>query len=254
MTAGIERRTAAKLAARTGSRNGQSLLEAMADGFYALFILQRGALPHDEAALRGRMTHFLAEFETRARMAGFDADNIEHAKYAFCATVDETVLRSALPLRGAWERKPLQLTLFGDQLAGEHFFTRLDTLRLRGVPLLPALEVYHMCLLLGFQGKYLMAAAEQCQYLTARLGDEIAGLKGRPAGFAPHGARPDQIVNRLRAGLSGWVLLATFSLLGMGAYAGMETSLAHEAGQASSAYGVIVKPALAPAVVTVTLP
>ncbi len=48
---------------------------------------------------------------------------------------------------------PLQLKLFGDQLAGEQFFTELDEVRRRGASSVQALEVFYMCLLTGYQGK-----------------------------------------------------------------------------------------------------
>jgi type VI secretion system protein ImpK len=55
---------------------------------------------------------------------------------------------------------------------------------------LQALEVFHMCLLLGFQGKYALEGTEKLGYLTARLGDEILHLQGRRSAFAPHWAPP----------------------------------------------------------------
>ena len=51
--------------------------------------------------------------------------------------------------------------LFGDQLAGENFFNRLESLRARGSAHLQALEVFHMCLLLGFQGRYIIEGSEK---------------------------------------------------------------------------------------------
>jgi type VI secretion system protein ImpK len=43
--------------------------------------------------------------------------------------------------------------LFGDQLADENFFNVLEDLRARGSAHLEALEVFRMCLLLGFLRK-----------------------------------------------------------------------------------------------------
>ena len=102
-------------------------------------------------------------------------------------------------MRLAWERRPLQLVIFGDQLAGEHFFDRLEALRSAGGARLPALQVFHMCLLIGFRGKHALDASDKLSYLTARLGDEIAHMQGRSKGFAPQAERPDQIVHKLRS-------------------------------------------------------
>ncbi len=35
-----------------------------------------------------------------------------------------------------------------------------------------------MCLLLGFEGRYTLDGHEKLSYLTARLGDEIAHMRG----------------------------------------------------------------------------
>ena len=72
------------------------------------------------------------------------------------------------------------------RLAGEHFYTELEQVRLRGSASLQALEVLYMCLLTGFQGKYMLDGKEKLNYLIASLGKEIADLKGKRAQFAPH--------------------------------------------------------------------
>lgn len=69
-------------------------------------------------------------------------------------------------LKDAWELNPLQLDLFGSQIAGNEFFERLDRLREQGEKRLPALEIYHYAMLLGFQGKYRLEAPEKFAILS----------------------------------------------------------------------------------------
>ena len=152
------------------------------------------------------------------------------------------------------ETRPLQLRVFGDQLAGEHFFHRLEDLRAKGVVHVEALEVFHMCLLLGFQGRYALDGRDKLDYLVARLGDEIARMRGRTRGFAPHAERPDQVVNPLRSDLSLWVLGAVFLVAGLGAYLGFRTALSRETEQALVQYNDLVKLPPKAAHVTITLP
>jgi type VI secretion system protein ImpK len=179
---------------------------------------------------------------------------VEAAKYAFCAAVDEIILRSQFSIREAWEMRPLQLRLFGDQLAGEHFFQRLEALRARGSAHVQALEVFHMCLLLGFQGRYALDGEDKLKYLSARLGDEIARMRGKSHGFAPHAERPDQIVNKLKSDLSMWVLTAVFALVGLGGYVGFRATLSHGTAQTLAGYNDLVKLPPKAANVTITLP
>ncbi|QYF92741.1 type IVB secretion system protein IcmH/DotU [Massilia sp. PAMC28688] len=232
----------------------QTLLDLMYDGFYALFMLKNGNGPQDNADFAQKMAQFLDEFGRGAKKQNASADDIDAAKYAFCAAVDEIILRSSFSIRDDWARRPLQLVLFGDQLAGENFFNRLESLRARGSVHLQALEVFHMCLLLGFQGKYIIEGTEKLNYLTARLGDEIANMKGKRGGFAPHAERPDAIVHKLRSDLPLWVLCSVFGLICILGYIGLRASLSSNTEQSIAAYNDVVKLAPKAANLTITLP
>jgi type VI secretion system protein ImpK len=232
----------------------RTLLDLMYDGFYALLMLKNGNGPCDDAAFTERITQFLNEFGQRAKQHDASADDIEAAKYAYCAAVDERLLRSQFDIRTGWERRPLQLTLFGDQLAGENFFIRLEGLRARGSAHLQVLEVFHMSLLLGFEGRYMLEGREKLHYLTARLGDEIAAMKGKRPGFAPHAGRPDRISHRLRNDVPLWVLCSVFALIALTGYAGLRASLEDIAHNSMDAYSGIVKLAPRPANLVITLP
>ena len=232
----------------------RTLQDLMYDGFYALFMLKNGSAPQDNATFMAKLTQFLEDFTRGAKKQGASADDVDAAKYAFCAAVDEIILRSQYGVRDEWERRPLQLVMFGDQLAGENFFVRLESLRARGSVHLQALEVFHMCLLLGFQGRYILDGVEKLNYLTARLGDEIANMKGKSAGFAPHAARPDQIVNKLRNDVPLWVLCSVFALICAVGYIGLRASLRANTVGKLAGYNEIVKMAPMAANLTITLP
>lgn len=232
----------------------QTLLDLMYDGFYALFMLKNGNGPHDDTAFAHKMLQFLDDFGRSAKKQNAAPDDVDNAKYAFCAAIDEIILRSTFTIRDAWARRPLQLQLFGDQLAGEHFFNRLEELRARGSAHLQALEVFHMCLLLGFKGRYVLEGSEKLNYLTARLGDEIAHMKGKRGGFAPHAERPDQVTHKLRSDLPLWVLYSVFGLICVLGYVGLRTSLDRNSAAQMNAYNDVVKMAPRAANLTITLP
>ncbi|MEQ6341588.1 MAG: type IVB secretion system protein IcmH/DotU [Gammaproteobacteria bacterium] len=231
-----------------------SLMDLMYDGFYVLFMLKNLCIPQDEVTFSSKMVEFLDNFDRNAKKLGASADDIHASKYAFCAAIDETILRSQFSIRAAWERYPLQLVLFGDHLAGENFFVRLDELRAKGASHVQALEVFHMCLLLGFEGKYIIEGTEKLKYLTARLGDEIAHMKGKSAGFAPHWARPDQIINKLRNDVPLWVICSVFALIAVSGYAMLNWSLSRATQASINGYNDIVKLAPHAANITITLP
>ncbi len=236
------------------SAEPKSLLDLMYDGFYALFMLKNGSAPLNNTELAGKMSHFLDEFGRSARKQNIPEDDVEAAKYAFCAAVDETILRSSFSIRDAWGRQPLQLTLFGEQLAGENFYHRLEALRVGGSTHIQALEVFHMCLLLGFQGRYILEGAEKLSYFTARLGDEIAHMKGKRGGFAPHAERPDRVVNKLRTEFPLWGLAAMFTIMCAVGFLGLRRALVNTHEDRMSAYNDVVKLAPKQANLTITLP
>lgn len=231
-----------------------ALVDLMHEGFHMLSLLRNGSAPPGEAEFAAAIRSFLDTLGNEARALRIAAEDIEDAKYAFCAALDEAILASNFPLRDAWERRPLQLLLFGDQLAGEHFFDKLEQLRLKGSERLQALQVFHMCLLLGFRGRYALEGADRLSYLAARLGDEIAHLRGKGKGFAPRAARPDNIAHKLHSNTPYWIAGAVFALAALASFGTMRHSLDSSTAATLAAYQDIVRQPPRPASLTVTLP
>lgn len=243
---------------RTPAADAPRLVNSMADllydGFYALFLLKSRNPPKDDAELAVRMQRYMADFDKNAKNLNVTAEDIHLSKFAFCATVDEIILKSQFKVRESWELRPLQLTMFGEQLAGETFFIKLEDLRAKGAAHVQALEVYHMCLLLGFQGKYMLDGSEKLKYLTARLGDEIAAMKGKRAPFAPHWNRPDKVTHQLKVETPLWVIGSVFALLALLAYLGLNSWSTSSTKGMLGGYEDLVKLAPRAANLTITLP
>ena len=188
----------------------------------------------------------------------FSADDIQDSKYAFCALLDETIVTQQDPsffnLQNSWLISPLQLTLFGSQLAGYRFFEFLEQMRSRGKDRLAALEVLHYCLLLGFQGKYRIESIESLNHLVARVGDEIEFLKGKKAAFSPFATLPDQIKNIIHKELPFiWILLflLLFSIL---AFSGFRFMLSQQETAALANFKNVISTPAEQANITIYLP
>jgi len=231
-----------------------SLLDSLYDGFYMIFLLRHRCTPESADSFRKRVHEFLSGFERSSKRLGATAGQVYLAKFAYCSLVDEIVLMSQSDIRADWERRPLQLELFGEQLAGERFFEHLEKLREGGAAHLQVLEVFHMCLLMGFQGKYLVEGAEKLGYLVSRVGDEIAHHKGQRRGFAPSWAAPDRIVHALRNEVPVWVIASVFALLGLLGFLGVRWVLERRTASDLAGYSQVVKLAPEAAHVTITLP
>lgn len=192
----------------TTTPTGPTLNDLLEDGIYLLFLLRDGNAPTSAAEFNSRIDRFLSQFEINARNFGKSPEAIADAKFAFCALLDEIIFASDFAIRDDWELSPLQLRLFGQHLAGEVFFDKLESLRLDPLGNVESLEVFHTCLLLGFQGKYLIEGTERLNYLVARLGQEIMHARGGKAEFAPHWRLPFKFQEFVRHELPLWLYYA----------------------------------------------
>jgi type VI secretion system protein ImpK len=183
------------------------LRELMEDGFCLLALLRQGYSPDSAERFNHQLDGFLDEFTRQARVQGQDAQQIELARYAYCALMDEAILSSGLALRDSWEQMPLQLRLFGEHLAGEGFFQRLETLLQEPARHQEALQVFHTCLLLGFKGRYLLDQGERLESIRQQVWRELQNLRGPEASFAPH-ALPARSPPPRRRPLPEWFLPA----------------------------------------------
>ena len=100
--------------ARESNTHARTLLDLLYDGFFMLFQLRNGQQPTSAEDFLSRVRAFLDDFDRGAKRLNVSAEDVFDAKYAFCAAVDETILSSNFAIRPAWERRPLQLVLFGD--------------------------------------------------------------------------------------------------------------------------------------------
>jgi len=192
----------------------KTLQELMEDGIYLLFLLRNGIPPKSVTEFHQRIDHFLSQFENNARNLGKPPAAVGEAKYAFCALMDEIILSSDFSIRESWERAPLQLRLFGEHLAGERFFDKLESLRLDPATNVEVLEVFYTCLLLGFQGRYLLEGNEKLSYLIGRVGQEITHARGGRSPFSPNWKLPQRFSQYVRNELPLWLFFALLAVVG----------------------------------------
>lgn len=234
--------------------SSRRLVDMMHDGFYLLLLLKNRYTPTDAEQFSTQVRRLLDNFERSARQVQTPPDDIYAAKYALCAAIDEAILSSEMEIKSVWERAPLQLILFGDQLAGENFYTTLEQVRQRGEASVQVLEVFYMCLLTGFQGKYMLEGEEKLRYLIATLDKEITHLKGKRAQFSPHWKSPDNIKHLIKAEIPLWVIVSTLALLGIVTYTGLNWLLAKHTNTTLGTYFDVIKLAPKVANITISLP
>jgi type VI secretion system protein ImpK len=96
----------------------------------------------------------------QAKSLGYSSESNQHAFFAVVSLLDESVLKLQSPAFADWAQRPMQEEMFGHNRAGEVFFDNLRTLLARqdSQETADCLEVYCLCMLLGFKGKYALAA------------------------------------------------------------------------------------------------
>jgi type VI secretion system protein ImpK len=146
----------------------------------------------DPESFRTRMKQVLREIASTAARKGYSAEDVQEAHFAVVAFLDETVL-TADASASEWARKSLGEELFGQRSAGELFFKRLEALRANrdSHSLAEVLEVYYLCLLLGYEGKFAGGSKAELQLLMTNLRERIERIFGRNPEFSPDGALPD---------------------------------------------------------------
>ena len=136
--------------------------------------------------------------------------DVESARFAVVAYVDEAVIASEWDGRAEWMAHPLQLELFGEQTAGQKFFDRLGELRREPERNIALIEVYCACLHLGFEGAYAFQEPERLMVLQMDLHAQIEDVRGQPdPRLSPERLTFTQKVGRAGARMPYWAIAVT---------------------------------------------
>lgn len=146
----------------------------------------------DAASFRSHVKRLLGRADREAREAGYQDEYVRLAIYAAVAFLDESVLNSPRPMFEDWPRRPLQEEVFGDHMAGETFYRYLDDLLSRpdSQELGDLLEVFQLCLLLGFRGRYGAGDSGDRSDRIRTIREKLVRIRGHHGPMAPSWAPP----------------------------------------------------------------
>jgi type VI secretion system protein ImpK len=171
----IERHAAAADLAGLGGLN--PLVEA-ANPILAAVPQIRHTLRHpDPASLRARLREQVDGFERSALAAGIAREEVGEAHFALCAFLDDSA--AATPWGRQWA--PLVRELHGESSAGERFFKLLDERLAHPERHTELLEFFHLCLALGFEGRYRSGEGgrQALAQVRTRLFEQIDPCRGK---------------------------------------------------------------------------
>ncbi len=188
------------------SSGGRRLTENLAlvyqEIFTAIVRLRSGRQRVDDAnVFRQQIKGALKSAEHDAVQKGYSLDDARLATYAMVAFLDESVQGSQNPVFADWSRELLQQELYSHLIAGEVFFENVEKLALRpdANNVADVLEVYALCTMLGFRGKYsgaygVGAGPEAIRPILDAVLEKIRRIRGTPQNLAPNWAPPQQVI------------------------------------------------------------
>jgi type VI secretion system protein ImpK len=215
--------------------------------------MQQGSVPNSQ----GFRTSIRAALKTameQAKAFGYTSEINQLAFFAVVALLDESVLKLQSPAFADWAQRPLQEEMFGHNRAGEVFFEHLRGLLARqdSQEAADCLEIYCLCMLLGFKGQFALSSGNtgyfgsgaaggssasrpsgEIQMLIRQARDKINRIRGQVA-FMPDGAPLPEV--KQTAAIDHWsrglgIAAAALLLLALLAYGGFWAVLASGASQ-----------------------
>jgi len=184
----------------------------------------------DSEVLKTRVYEMFERFESNARKFGIDNEKIRLAKFALVAFLDETIISSSWQQKEVWLSDPLQIKLFETFNAGEEFFNFLNELSQRTGANKEVLEVYYLCLSLGFKGKYQLQSPENLRKIIDDLNLELHPETYKDIdSISPNGKPRQSFVQTVRSGLPLWVYPLGALIVFVIFYVIMSTSISGEA-------------------------
>jgi type VI secretion system protein ImpK len=159
----------------------------------------------DAASFRAQIWEAVKMADRDARNHGYAAEDIELATFAVIAFLDESILNLRHPIFADWPRQPLQEERYGHHVAGEIFFQNLQKLlgRTDSPSVGELLEVYYLCLLLGFAGRYSLGGQGDLRAIMQQTADKLQRIKPVSPRLSPSSDLPPDTIKA--AGGDPWV-------------------------------------------------
>ncbi len=198
----------------------ENLALAFQEAITAIVRLRSNRQPvTNSEVFRSHVRQLLSAADQEARNRGYSGEDARLATFAAVAFLDESVLNLHNPVFADWPRKPLQEELFGGHVAGEIFFQSLQRLleRNESPQLADVLEVYQLCVLLGYRGKYGSGGQAELKASMDTVAQKIRRIRKDTGRLSPDWAPPaggpalaaaDPWLRRLVIAATACVLLA----------------------------------------------
>jgi type VI secretion system protein ImpK len=125
----------------------------------AVFAKTRSTARHnDVGGLYQRLINEVKTFESRLRDLDLKQEQLLSARYLMCSVLDEAVLNTPWGSESAWAQRTLLSVFHGETSGGEKSFLILDRLKQTPAENLDLIELFYICISMGFEGRYRLMA------------------------------------------------------------------------------------------------
>jgi type VI secretion system protein ImpK len=177
-----------------------------------------------EEDTRTLLKSYIDLFDRNCTAVRIDAKKKEYVKYALIALIDEKMLKLPEKWSKPWCLHALQLDYYSDMIAGEKFFDYLNLMMKNPENYYDVLEIYYLCICLGFKGKHVDKIVE-LRSLMGTLPRMI--IRSRPTTEPPpvsyhrdDGPQRHRIVPHV----SNWFLTSIAAVLVIGTWIGIRVA------------------------------
>ncbi len=189
----------------------------------------RTAVSHpNPAALRDSLLQQISQFEAAARTRSVSPEMVLVARYALCTLFDETVATTPWGGTADWIQQSLLVTLHRETWGGEKFFQLLNKMAEDPARNIDLLELFYICLALGFEGRFRVidGGKVQLEALRERLAAIIKKTRGECEKDLSGQWRGEQTtLRKVHNFILVWAAAAVMGVLLLGVYVWLSFSL-----------------------------
>ncbi len=176
----------------------------------------------DPAALRRHLLDAMAEFEAQLAANGIARPKITAARYLLCSFLDEVIAQTPWGSEGPWAARNLLQEFHDERWGGDKAFQLLERLGEEPEDNGDLLELFYICLCLGFEGRYRSAVNGRSllDAIAARTRQVIqpAATAAAARCLSPHWQGVALANERQAAALPLWVVPALCAALMLGLF------------------------------------
>ncbi len=187
----------------------QKLSEVCSNVFSLILHLRASDDFGEPNTLRSKVITLFDSMKNKGKELGIDEEELNEAQYALVAFLDETIANSSWIKKDEWLARRLALELFNTVNAGDEYFTKLEQLQQQGTSKASLLEVYYLCLVLGFEGKYKILGKEKLKTVVIEIAKDLKLAKLAESNeLSPRWKRSHEIIRAVPiSGIPFWLVL-----------------------------------------------